>query len=192
MQAQIDTMRLEIKQLFTRADDVGSDMERCRQEMKDVYRLFTENDQKIINDYLKNKVQMDSEIAQFKTRVGFFDSEMENMKNTLTEHNIVVENSKTLVNSVQEEITRVKKACMEIATKSARQQSLNESIDKTREMCDRFNRAALDLRNQLDTTDMYIEHYLPFRTIKEIGYMLHNSFEEKIANKVKIFESKRI
>ena len=56
-------MRLEIKQLFTRADDVGSDMERCREEMKDVYRLFTENDQKIINDYLKNKVEMDAEIA---------------------------------------------------------------------------------------------------------------------------------
>lgn len=81
---------------------------------------------------------------------------------------------------------------MDIASKSARQQSLNESIDKTREMCERFNRAALDLRNQLDTTDMYIEHYLPFRTIKEIGYMLNNSFDEKIANKVKIFESKRV
>ena len=100
LQAQIDTMRLEIKQLFTRADDVGSEMERCREEMKDVYRLFTENDQKIINDYLKNKVEMDAEISNFKTRVSFFDSEMENMKNTLTEHNIVVENSKKLVYSV--------------------------------------------------------------------------------------------
>ena len=81
---------------------------------------------------------------------------------------------------------------MELAQKTARQQSLLECVDKTRQMCDRFNMAAEDLRNQLDTTDMYIEHYLPFRTIKEVGYMLHNSFDEKIANKVKVFEAKRI
>ena len=59
-------------------------------------------------------------------------------------------------------------------------------------MCDRFNKAAEDLRNQLDTTDMYIEHYLPFRTIKEVGYMLTSSFDEKISQNVKFFEAKRI
>ena len=94
--------------------------------------------------------------------------------------------------SVKEEIALVRRACMEVAQKSARQQSLNECIDKTREMCNRFNNAALDLRNQLDTTDMYIEHYLPFRTIKEVSYMLHNSFDQNISNKVRVFEAKRI
>lgn len=39
---------------------------------------------------------------------------------------------------------------------------------------------------------MYIEHYLPFRTIKEIGYMLESSFDEKISQNVKFFEAKRI
>lgn len=59
-------------------------------------------------------------------------------------------------------------------------------------MCDRFNRAAEDLRNQLDTTDLYIENYLPFRTMKEIGTLLSSCFDEKTASKVKMFEAKRI
>ena len=59
-------------------------------------------------------------------------------------------------------------------------------------MCNQFNRAAEDLRNQLDTTDMYIENYLPFRTIKEIGTLLAECFDDKIASNVKLFEAKRI
>ena len=59
-------------------------------------------------------------------------------------------------------------------------------------MCDRFNRASEDLRNQLDTTDIYIENYLPFRTMKEIGTLLTECFDDRIGSKIKHFEAKRI
>lgn len=59
-------------------------------------------------------------------------------------------------------------------------------------MCDRFNRASEDLRNQLDTTDIYIENYLPFRTMKEIGTLLTECFDERIGSKIKHFEARRI
>ena len=39
---------------------------------------------------------------------------------------------------------------------------------------------------------MYIENYLPFRTIKEIGTLLAECFDDKIASNVKLFEAKRI
>ena len=39
---------------------------------------------------------------------------------------------------------------------------------------------------------MYIEHYLPFRLIKEMGVLLTDCFDEKIANRLKVFEAKRI
>ena len=86
----------------------------------------------------------------------------------------------------------MKQACMQLASNTARQTSLLETIDKTRIMCDRFNRASEDLRNQLDTTDIYIENYLPFRTMKEIGTLLTECFDDKIASKIKLFEAKRI
>ena len=89
-------------------------------------------------------------------------------------------------------MTAVKKTCMELAQTTARQSSLLETIDKTRVMCKQFNHAAVDLRNQLDTTDMYIEHYLPFRVMKEIGVLLQECFDEKINARLKLFEAKRI
>ena len=59
-------------------------------------------------------------------------------------------------------------------------------------MCNQFNLAAEDLRNQLDTTDIYIENYLPFRTMKEIGTLLSDCFDDQISTKIKLFEAKRI
>ena len=52
--------------------------------------------------------------------------------------------------------------------------------------------ASEDLRNQLDTTDIYIENYLPFRIMKEIGTLLKECFDDKIATQIKLFESRRI
>lgn len=86
----------------------------------------------------------------------------------------------------------MKQAAMVLANNTARQTSLLETIDKTQVMCTQFNRAAEDLRNQIDTTDIYIENYLPFRTMKEIGTLLTSCFDDKISAKIRIFEAKRI
>ena len=42
-------------------------MERLRFEMNDVYKLFTKNDDNIVENYLKTKEEMNRDIAYFKT-----------------------------------------------------------------------------------------------------------------------------
>ena len=49
-------------------------MKRLRFEINDVYRLFTENDDKIVENYIKTKEQINSDIAYFKTQIGVFDN----------------------------------------------------------------------------------------------------------------------
>ena len=55
-------------------------MERVRFEMSEVYRLFTENDNKIVENYIRTKEKMDADIARFKTQVGIFSHDIDNMK----------------------------------------------------------------------------------------------------------------
>ena len=55
-------------------------MERVRFEMSEVYRLFTENDNKIVDNYIKTKEKMDADIALFKTSIFKFSHEIDNMK----------------------------------------------------------------------------------------------------------------
>ena len=192
LKALINSLKQEIKNLYGRNDDLQKDMERLRFEQSEVYRLFTENDNKIVEDYIKNKEKMDEEIAHFKTQIGVFDNDIANFKNTIEQHDLTVQDNKTRITRLSNDQTATKQSMMQLASNTARQSSLLETIDKTRVMCDQFNRAAEDLRNQLDTTDMYIENYLPFRTMKEIGTLLQECFDEKIANRIKIFEAKRI
>ena len=47
-------------------DDSVKDMDRLRFEQNEVYRLFTENDNKIIENFIKTKAKMDADIAEFK------------------------------------------------------------------------------------------------------------------------------
>ena len=120
MQTQLDTMSLDIKLQFSRQEDVQNDMERLRGEQSEVYTLFTANDQKIVDNYLKNKALMEEEIALFKTRISSFDNDMSKMMNRLDEHNIIVDDNSKRVTTTQESITAVKKTCMELAAKTAR------------------------------------------------------------------------
>ena len=120
VQTQLDTMSLDIKLQFSRQEDVQNDMERLRGEQSEVYTLFTANDQKIVDNYLKNKALMDEEIALFKTRISSFDNDMSKMMNRLDEHNIIVDDNSKRVTTTQESITAVKKTCMELAAKTAR------------------------------------------------------------------------
>ena len=48
------------------------------------------------------------------------------------------------------------------------------------------------MRNQIDTTDAYIENFLPFRTIKELTALLADAFDGNTATKIKRFEAKRV
>jgi hypothetical protein len=52
---------------------------------------------------------------------------------------------------------------------AATKESLQYTVRKTKELVDQFNCQVADLRNQIDTTDTYIENYLPFRTLKEVA-----------------------
>ena len=79
-----------MKHSFQQQDDLKKDMERLRYEQGEVYRLFTENDQKIIRDYLENKSKVDADVAAFKTQIGVFDNTVQTMHNTLDKHNLVV------------------------------------------------------------------------------------------------------
>ena len=83
LKALINSLKQEIKNLYGRNDDLQKDMERLRFEQSEVYRLFTENDNKIVEDYIKNKEKMDEEIAHFKTQIGVFDNDIANFKNTI-------------------------------------------------------------------------------------------------------------
>jgi chromosome segregation ATPase len=120
---------------------------------------------------------MDFDLAQFKTKIDIFDNDMTNMTNSMDHFKLVISDNETRITHHQREIIGMKQACMELANNTARQTSLLETIDKTKVMCNQFNRAAEDLRNQLDTTDIYIENYLPFRIMKEIGTLLTECFD---------------
>ena len=69
-----------------RADDQTKDMERLRFEQSEVYRLFTENDDKIVENYIKQKEKMDGDLAKFKTLIHVFENDINNMKNQNAEH----------------------------------------------------------------------------------------------------------
>lgn len=42
-----------------------------------------------------------------------------------------------------------------------------------------FGKRVDDLHNQIDTTDTYIENYLPFRTLKEVTHLVEHCFDKK-------------
>ena len=75
-----------------------------------------------------------------------------------------------------------------VATKA----SIEGLAQRTKAMVDSFNRAVDDLSNQIDTTDTYIENYLPLQTLKEVSYLLENCFERKVVYQIQNFEATRI
>jgi hypothetical protein len=91
-----------------------------------------------------------------------------------------------------DEVTKVKQQQDKLARTSAPLKLMLESIDKTQVICSQFNFAVHDLRNQIDTTDAYIENYLPFKTLKELTLLLDSCFDHKVTEKIKVFEANRI
>ena len=83
-------------------------MKRLRFEINDVYRLFTENDDKIVENYIKTKEQINSDIAYFKTQIGVFDNTIQNMKNLQDGINIAIDSSNNRIDNQQKEIIAIK------------------------------------------------------------------------------------
>ena len=54
-----DEMMNKIGHIDVEIDNLKNDMTRLRDEQNSVYHLFTENDNKIIENYLKNKEKVD-------------------------------------------------------------------------------------------------------------------------------------
>ena len=72
-------------------------MDGLRGDMSEVYRLFTENDDKIVENYIKQKEKIDADIAKFKTTIGVFDNDIHRMRNTIADHDIIVsDNQKSI------------------------------------------------------------------------------------------------
>lgn len=94
--------------LFSRQDDIKDDMERLRFEQSEVYRLFTENDNKIVDDYLKNKEKIDKDIALFKTKISVFDNAFVLMKNMIEQQNLTVSDCDKRMDKTQDAIVAVK------------------------------------------------------------------------------------
>ena len=90
-------------------------MERLRVEQNEVYRLFTENDNKIVENFIKTKAKMDADIAVFKTQIGVFDNDIMNMKNMMDDHDVIVKHNRNAIANNHDEITLIKKSCMELA-----------------------------------------------------------------------------
>jgi hypothetical protein len=65
-------------------------------------------------------------------------------------------------------------------------------IQKTKIMCDQFNFSVHDLKNQIDTTDTYIENYLPLRNVKEISSMMSGCVESEVYERIQAYESIKI
>ena len=91
--------------IHNRLDDNGKGMERLREEQNEVYRLFTENDNKIVENFIKTKAKMDADIAIFKTQIGVFDNDIMNMKNTMDDHDVIVKYNRTAIERNYDEIT---------------------------------------------------------------------------------------
>ena len=65
-------------------------------------------------------------------------------------------------------------------------------IEKTKIMCDQFNFSVHDLRNQIDTTDSYIENYIPLKTVKEVASILKESLDGEVYERLQSYQSIRV
>lgn len=65
-------------------------------------------------------------------------------------------------------------------------------IQRILKLVDNFNFEVDDIKNQLDTTDTYIENYLPLRNLKEVTYLLENCLDRKTSFAIQEFEAERI
>lgn len=59
--------------------------------MDTLYRLFTENDNKIVQSVTDTRAKMDQEIFAFKSKLSTFENDIRKMQFMQTEHQSVVD-----------------------------------------------------------------------------------------------------
>ena len=141
-------------------------------EMSDMYTTFTESVARVLAEVGRIKSQVDTEILSVRNALNAFRHEVTAVQESTKDSAKLVGDNDDRVAELKGDVTNMKAAILEFTVTTARQQSLLECIDKTKVMCNQFNFAVQDLRNQIDTTDAYIENYLPFRTVKELTALL--------------------
>ena len=120
LQAQINSLKEEMRHLNQGQEDLTKDFARLRFEQNEVYKLFTENDNKIVEDYINTKARTEESIALFKTNISTFDATVEQFKNMMEQHSLCVETNTRRIIYIQDETVAVKKACIELAQTTAR------------------------------------------------------------------------
>ena len=50
-----------------------------------------------MENFIKTKAKMDSDIALFKTQIGVFDNDIANMKNMMDDHDVTVKANKMAI-----------------------------------------------------------------------------------------------
>ena len=68
----------------------------------------------------------------------------------------------------------------------------DDVVGRLDERMKQFEYSVGDLKNHIDTTDTYVDQFLPFRTLKEITTLLaHSSLDRKQVDRIKVYEAKR-
>lgn len=161
--------------------------------MGDMYTTFTESVSRVLDEVTRIKGAVDAEILHVRNTLNGFRHEMNAITEATAASGRLVSDCDRRVVGLSADVTNMRASILEFTATTARQQSLLECIDKTKVMCNQFNFAVRDLRNQIDTTDAYIENYLPFRTVKELTALLSDcQFDSKTLTRIKAFEARRI
>ena len=190
---RIDSGNAKLAQLEQVQESQGAKQEATREEMGSMYTTFTGSVGRVLEEVGRIKGSVDAEILLVRNSLNTFRHEMNAVKATAAASDALVSDCDTRMAALASDVTAMRAAILEFTVTTARQRSLLECIDQTKVMCNQFNHAVRDLRNQIDTTDAYIENYLPFRTVKELTALLSDcQFDAKTHTRIKAFEARRI
>jgi sugar-specific transcriptional regulator TrmB len=143
-----------------------------REELTRLSQFSDQSDKKIIQQQCDIKKEHDREMADLNEYIAKVEryTQMLKRENEEVERRFVETNKE--INEVHKESCDVLRQLEHSKRIMCTKMDAEYLIEKTKIMCDQFNFAVHDLRNQIDTTDTYIENYLPLKTVKEISSIL--------------------
>lgn len=126
------------------------------------------------------KHEMDKSIAGMSEQIVIFEQKIDSIERRFDAFASQMVDMDQRILSNTDLCTKTKQALGALEDKASMKTAVNELASRTKRMVDTFNDEVDDLRNQIDTTDTYIENYLPMRSLKEITYVLeHAQFDRK-------------
>ena len=190
---RIDIEAKKFAELQGQIDSHAKKQQGLRDDISDMYKTFTENAEKVMDEVGEIRSKVGKETLMVNNTLNEFRRGMDSMLEATEGASKLVGINDDKVAALKADVNNMRGLFHDFSTTTARQKALLECIDKTKLMCNQFNYAVQDLRNQIDTTDAYIENYLPFRTIKELTALLGDcEFDHKTTSKIKLFEARRI